>query len=213
MRTRSPFALKLLPFLSIAVVASVGSSCNLDPVHRSAVNALGEEQGDLYPEKSQYHRPGEPCALCHSKQGPADTTFVLGGTVFWGPDNYDRRVPNAYVRVLDANKTQKCFVTNCNGNFYVTPDQFSRLTFPILVSVETTKDPGKDAATGQGTLNINSIPVSKVLLDGRPIGSTPKAGVSVAPGSHTVTFVKDGERKSVTVTVKAGETKVAAVKF
>lgn len=75
------------------------------------------------------------------------------------------------------------------------------------------KDPGKQAATGQGTLNINSIPVSKVLLDGRPIGSTPKAGVSVSPGSHTVTFVKDGERKSVTVTVKAGETKVAAVKF
>ncbi len=75
------------------------------------------------------------------------------------------------------------------------------------------KDPGKEAATGQGTLNINSIPVSKVLLDGRPIGSTPKAGVSVSAGSHTVTFIKDGERKSVTVTVKAGETKVAAVKF
>jgi serine/threonine-protein kinase len=75
------------------------------------------------------------------------------------------------------------------------------------------KDSGKQAASGQGTLNINSIPVSKVLLDGRPIGSTPKAGVSVSPGSHTVTFIADGQRKSVTVTVKAGETKVAAVKF
>jgi serine/threonine-protein kinase len=75
------------------------------------------------------------------------------------------------------------------------------------------KDPGKEAATGQGTLNINSIPVSKVLLDGRPIGSTPKLGVSVSPGTHSVTFVKDGERKSVSVTVKAGETKVASVRF
>jgi len=76
------------------------------------------------------------------------------------------------------------------------------------------KDPVKEqASSGNGTLHINSNPISKVLLDGRPIGSTPKVGVSVSAGSHTVTFIKDGERKSVTVTVKAGETKVAAVKF
>ncbi|HSN99837.1 MAG TPA: PEGA domain-containing protein, partial [Candidatus Nanopelagicales bacterium] len=65
-----------------------------------------------------------------------------------------------------------------------------------------------------GTLNINSIPVSKVVLDGRPLGSTPKVGVSVPAGSHTVTFIHpELGKKSVTVTVKAGETKTAAVKF
>lgn len=69
-------------------------------------------------------------------------------------------------------------------------------------------------ASGNGTLNINSIPVSKVVLDGKPLGSTPKVGVSVSAGSHTVTFIHpEHGKKSVTVTVKAGETKTAAVKF
>lgn len=124
-------------------VGSFGSSCNLDPVHRAAVNNLGDENSDAYPPESEYHRPGEPCALCHSKEGPADSIFVLAGTVFWGPDDYNRRAPNAYVRIKDANKVTKCFVTNCNGNFYVKQEQFSRLTFPLLVSVERTQDPTK----------------------------------------------------------------------
>ncbi|MFT3772492.1 MAG: serine/threonine-protein kinase [Minicystis sp.] len=77
----------------------------------------------------------------------------------------------------------------------------------------TTK-PVDPPASGNGTLNINSIPVSKVILDGKPLGSTPKVGVSVPAGSHTVTFIHpDQGKKSVTVQVKAGETKTAAVKF
>ena len=68
--------------------------------------------------------------------------------------------------------------------------------------------------SGQATININSIPVSKVVLDGRPLGSTPKVGIVVPPGSHTVTFIHaEMGNKSVTVNVKAGETKTAAVKF
>ncbi|AUX33417.1 MULTISPECIES: PEGA domain-containing protein [Sorangium] len=74
--------------------------------------------------------------------------------------------------------------------------------------------PAPAAAAGNATLNINSIPVSKVVLDGRPLGSTPKVGVSVPAGSHTVTFIHpDLGKKSVTVSVKAGETKTAAVRF
>jgi hypothetical protein len=78
----------------------------------------------------------------------------------------------------------------------------------------TAKTPDKPAATGNGTLNINSIPVSKVILDGKPMGSTPKVGISVPAGSHTVVFIHPEKgRKSTTVVVKAGETKTAAVKF
>ncbi|WP_437604116.1 PEGA domain-containing protein [Sorangium sp. So ce590] len=70
------------------------------------------------------------------------------------------------------------------------------------------------AAAGNATLNINSIPVSKVVLNGRPLGSTPKVGVSVPAGAHTVTFIhSELGKKSVTVSVKAGETKTAAVRF
>lgn len=64
------------------------------------------------------------------------------------------------------------------------------------------------------TLNINSIPVSKVVLDGRPLGSTPKVGVSVSPGTHTVVFVHPVHgKKTVSITVKAGETKAVPMKF
>jgi serine/threonine-protein kinase len=70
------------------------------------------------------------------------------------------------------------------------------------------------AASGNGTLNMNSIPVSKVILDGKPLGSTPKVGQSVSAGSHTVTFIHpDLGKQTVTVQVKPGETKTAAVKF
>lgn len=137
-----------LSLLSIAaLVIGAGVSCNLDPVHRADVNALGDEEEGLYPPESEFHRPGQPCAVCHSSKGPADSTFVLAGTVYWGPDNPDRRVDKAYVRVLDANKVKRCFVTNCNGNFFVRPDDFPKLTFPLLISVERTKDPGKDETT------------------------------------------------------------------
>jgi hypothetical protein len=141
------FASKFLAFTGIVALLSVGSSCNLDPVHKNNVKALGDEKAEDYPPESEFHRPGEPCALCHSKRGPADSEYVLAGTVFWGPDNYVRRVDKAYVRVLDGKKAKKCWVTNCNGNFYVKKEDFEGITFPILVSVERTVNPGKDENT------------------------------------------------------------------
>jgi hypothetical protein len=66
---------------------------------------------------------------------------------------------------------------------------------------------------GMATLSVNSVPPSKAIVDGRPVGSTPTT-VQVPAGSHTVVFMhKDLGRKSVTVTVGPGETKVAAVRF
>jgi hypothetical protein len=132
----------LIASAGIVFVASVGSSCNFDPVHHAGVKNLGDEDSSQYPPESEWHRPGEPCALCHSKAGPASTEFVLAGTVFWGPDRYDRRVDQAYVRVGGPEKTTKCFVTNCNGNFYARPEDFKTLKFPLLVSVERVVNPG-----------------------------------------------------------------------
>jgi hypothetical protein len=72
----------------------------------------------------------------------------------------------------------------------------------------------KPAATGKGTININSIPVSNVILDGRPLGATPKAGVSATPGPHTIIFVHpEHGRKAKSVTVEAGKTVSAVVRF
>lgn len=72
----------------------------------------------------------------------------------------------------------------------------------------------KPRGSPRALLQLNSIPVSKVLLDGSPLGTTPKVDVAVSPGTHTVTFVHpDHGRRSVTVNVGAGETKTAAVRF
>jgi serine/threonine-protein kinase len=66
---------------------------------------------------------------------------------------------------------------------------------------------------GSGTLNINSIPVSTVVLDGRPVGATPKVGLKVPAGTHTVVFVNGTDRKSATVTVEPNKAKTVAVRF
>jgi hypothetical protein len=150
-RPRSRAGYAVLGALALAVIAT---SCNLDPVHRASVNALGPEEPDFYPPESEFHRPGEPCALCHSKLGPASNEFVLAGTIFWGPEDYNRRVDGAYVRIKDATKTTKCFVTNCSGNFFVRPEDFRGLTFPLLVSVERAKKPGGTNPGDEETLAI-----------------------------------------------------------
>jgi serine/threonine-protein kinase len=66
---------------------------------------------------------------------------------------------------------------------------------------------------GKATLNINSIPVSNIILDGRPMGPTPKVGVRVGGGSHTIVFISGSQRKAASVTVGAGQTKTVAVRF
>ncbi len=71
------------------------------------------------------------------------------------------------------------------------------------------------AEGGEAYLNINSIPPSTCFVDGRSLGSTPRMHVSVKPGTHTVKFVNsdEGLTKSITVSVGAGETKLAVAKL
>ena len=81
---------------------------------------------------------------------------------------------------------------------------------PPTAPAEHASAPAAAAAQGgEGSLNINSIPPSSVVLDGKPIGNTPQRGVSVSAGTHTVLFVnaEQGFKKQVSVTVAAGETK------
>jgi serine/threonine-protein kinase len=65
-----------------------------------------------------------------------------------------------------------------------------------------------------GMLNINSSPVSSVVVDGKPIGSTPKVGYPVSAGLHRVMFVHPRlGRMQVLAEVKPGQSSTAAVKF
>lgn len=76
------------------------------------------------------------------------------------------------------------------------------------------KPADKPQASGPATLNINSVPPTTVLLNGRPLGKTPKTGVSVPAGSHTITFIHpDKGRKSVKVDVPAGGSKNVTIRL
>jgi serine/threonine-protein kinase len=73
--------------------------------------------------------------------------------------------------------------------------------------------PPAAAAGGEAKLAINSIPISNVIVDGKPVGTTPKQ-LTVTPGTHTVVFIHpELGRKTQTVSVQAGKTAVAATKF
>jgi serine/threonine-protein kinase len=84
-------------------------------------------------------------------------------------------------------------------------------TPPAAPPPASNSNDGAAAATGQSFLNINSIPASSIVLDGKPIGSTPKLKYPVSPGSHSVVFVNpdQGFKKQIAVSVAAGETKAA----
>lgn len=90
---------------------------------------------------------------------------------------------------------------------------------PATEAAATTESPKKPAAaaaaTGEAFLNINSLPASTVVLDGKPLGPTPRVKVPVKPGEHTVLFVNAEQslKKTITVTVGNGETKPAFAKL
>lgn len=63
------------------------------------------------------------------------------------------------------------------------------------------------------TLHVNSIPASTILLDGRPLGTTPHVGLQVRPGVHTIVFVGSDARKVVTMDIPPGAHRTAAVRF
>jgi hypothetical protein len=89
----------------------------------------------------------------------------------------------------------------------VAPVRTTSYTAPV-----STPEPAPVAAA-PATLNINSIPVSNVLLDGRPVGATPKIGLRVSAGTHTVVFLNGTDRKSAQVTLAGGQSRTVAVRF
>ena len=90
------------------------------------------------------------------------------------------------------------------------PRAVAPVSRPVVAPVPA---PKPAAATGGGTLNINAIPKASVILDGRPLGITPKVGIAVGAGPHTVILVKDGQRVTKSVNVKPGATSTVVHRF
>lgn len=66
---------------------------------------------------------------------------------------------------------------------------------------------------GNALLQITSTPPSNVLLDGKPLGTTPLRDVAVEPGSHRVIFIHGAERKPKTVEAAPGSNQTVSVTF
>ena len=65
-----------------------------------------------------------------------------------------------------------------------------------------------------GYLNISSTPTSKVVLDGKVLGDTPKMKVKVTPGTHQVIFIdNNGNRFEKSVLVIVGQSTPVSHKF
>ena len=135
---RVPWVPRLVGLLALV---HLSASCSLDPVHDGQVSALGGEDSSI--AVGQYHRPGQPCTVCHGGEGPATEVFSVAGTIYYEPYDPIKKTPpvpvdGAFVRILTADNANLCFVTNCAGNFYATPDDLMMkgLTFPFLVSIQ-----------------------------------------------------------------------------
>lgn len=68
------------------------------------------------------------------------------------------------------------------------------------------------AVTQKAVLNIVTSPSSLVLLDGKPIGKTPKR-LSIDPGKHSVVLLHEGERKRATIALEPGSNKTIKASF
>ncbi|WP_437311812.1 PEGA domain-containing protein [Sorangium sp. So ce388] len=76
---------------------------------------------------------------------------------------------------------------------------------PVAAQPEPEPEPPLDDAP---MLDVTSAQPTDVLLDGKPIGTTPITGRKVPPGTHEVTFV-DPERgnRTMMVTLEPGDAK------
>ncbi|RYZ03471.1 MAG: PEGA domain-containing protein [Myxococcales bacterium] len=99
-----------------------------------------------------------------------------------------------------------------------TAEKVSREVAPLSVSLpEIPPSPDVvDTAKGSanaGTINVASTPPSNIVLDGRPIGMSPRV-VRVPVGSHTVVLIHPlYGRRSLSVKVRPGATTSAAAEF
>jgi len=63
---------------------------------------------------------------------------------------------------------------------------------------------GTNTSVTNGILVLTSTPPSNVLLDGKPLGTTPLRNISVEPGQHRVIFIHGAQRKPQVVDVAPG---------
>lgn len=123
---RALSAASLAAAVGVLVVASCGN-----PVVDDKIALLGGET-DGVPE-GPFHRPGQPCLLCHQEDGPGPA-FQVAGTIFADTKSFTP-VDKAQVILTDAAGQSVTLETNCIGNFYLLAGGDFDLQFPLAAEV------------------------------------------------------------------------------
>lgn len=133
---------RLWSCLALAVAGGALAGCG-NPAVDVLVEQLGPEVEGV-PE-GEFHRPGQPCLLCHGKYGGEEPLMLVAGTVYSGPKMVMRdgeEVPPppvdlAEILLIDAfgKSPEKTPVTNCVGNFWITQEDWPDVVFPLYAEV------------------------------------------------------------------------------
>ncbi len=117
---------------ALAVVAGLALSggCG-NPAVDDKISALGGEQQGV--PQGPFHRPGQPCLLCHSKYYGAKPEMVVAGTVFADLKQF-LSVENVDVVLTDSVGETRTATTNCIGNFFITKDSWDA-QFPLAAEI------------------------------------------------------------------------------
>lgn len=107
----------------------------LDPENEARRRLLGPEDPGV--PVGPLHRPGQSCVVCHSPGGDAEP-YSVAGTIY---RDIMTSLPLADVEVLLVDAGARTFTarTNCAGNFYVKPSEFTPVS-PLWVSLRLGAD-------------------------------------------------------------------------
>lgn len=151
-----------------ALIAAVAGCGN--PAADTRIEALGGENPNVEP--SEYHRPGQPCVLCHGVYEGAEPQLSIGGTVFADQASL-LPVEGVQVVLTDTRGISKTVTTNCAGNFFVeagTWDDAGRYPDPQYPLAADIRCPTYDPETGAPILDpITGEPVVRVKSMGSVI--------------------------------------------
>ena len=119
------------PALLVAMLLGAAVVGCGNPVPDKRIETLGPEIDGVEP--GEFHRPGQPCVLCHSTYEGASPELSVGGTVFATPR---RMIPveKAVVTLTDSLGESRSVPTNCIGNFFITKEDWDP-TYPLKAEI------------------------------------------------------------------------------
>lgn len=131
----------------LAILGALSASACGNPVIDDKVALLGPEVEGV--AKSEYHRPGQACLLCHGPYGGAKPEMTVAGTVFAIPAKKGKKsvgVEDVVVTITDSFGDVKTKKTNCIGNFFITADEWQP-GFPLAAKIEYPTPGGPEDST------------------------------------------------------------------